>query len=369
MSFSALILVGDGKGRVGYGFAKANELIDAIRKGGELAKKNMISVLTEGSSIPHDVKVKWDGALIFICPAQQGTGIIAGSKVRAVLEFAGIKDVIAKSLGASNPIKQVRATFKALQSLTSREAVLEARRKRKRVGRGMGLGKTAGRGHKGMDTKKDLDMKVVSFLYRKLPQRGFSTVAQPKGFSKRVLLRKKVTIEAIAFSKSALEKLQSNGISFSTKSEVNEFSSLSIFWLAIVCSLVWPLDRSDIFFGVYRVVGYIPVSGTDGEKAPPLKISMSQPRQQPVRTTLIFLFSNTYHALCSSNDGNHLYYSRAEENTTSVCYANDWNTRSATFWKFLYSVEGKLSYFLLFTSYVSSYNSSIYWNWELVWKV
>ncbi|MGR3951435.1 MAG: 30S ribosomal protein S5 [Chlamydia sp.] len=129
MSFSALILVGDGKGRVGYGFAKANELTDAIRKGGELAKKNMISVLTEGSTIPHDVKVKWDGALIFICPAQQGTGIIAGSKVRAVLEFAGIKDVMAKSLGASNPINQVRATFKALQSLTSREAVLEARRK------------------------------------------------------------------------------------------------------------------------------------------------------------------------------------------------------------------------------------------------
>ncbi len=129
MSFSALILVGDGKGRVGYGFAKANELTDAIRKGGELAKKNMMSVLMQGTSIPHDVRVKWDGATILIRPAPQGTGIIAGSQVRAILEFAGVKDVMAKSLGSSNPINQVRATFRALKSLTSREAVLEARMK------------------------------------------------------------------------------------------------------------------------------------------------------------------------------------------------------------------------------------------------
>ena len=127
MSFSALILVGDGKGRVGYGFAKANELTDAIRKGGELAKKNMVSVLMEGTSIPHDVHVKWDGAVIMMKPASQGTGIIAGSKVRAILEFAGVKDIMAKSLGSSNPVNQVRATFQALKSLTKRETVLEAR--------------------------------------------------------------------------------------------------------------------------------------------------------------------------------------------------------------------------------------------------
>lgn len=128
MSFSALILVGDGKGRVGYGFAKANELTDAIRKGGELARKNMKTIIMEGTSIPHDMQVKWDGAEIYMRPAPQGTGIIAGSKVRAILEFAGIKDVMAKSLGASNPINQVRATFKALMSMMTRENVMAQRK-------------------------------------------------------------------------------------------------------------------------------------------------------------------------------------------------------------------------------------------------
>lgn len=128
MSFSALILVGDGKGRVGYGFAKANELTDAIRKGGELARKNMKTIIMEGTSIPHDMQVKWDGAEIYMRPAPQGTGIIAGSKVRAILEFAGIKDVMAKSLGASNPINQVRATFKALASMMTRENVMAQRK-------------------------------------------------------------------------------------------------------------------------------------------------------------------------------------------------------------------------------------------------
>jgi len=127
MSFSALILVGDGKGHVGFGFAKANELTDAIRKGGELARKNMHTIEMQGTTIPHDVQVKWDGAVIFMRPAPVGTGVIAGSKVRAILEFAGIKDVMAKSFGSSNPINQVRATFEALCSLTSREKVLQAR--------------------------------------------------------------------------------------------------------------------------------------------------------------------------------------------------------------------------------------------------
>src|SRR5271170_5751685 len=98
-SFSALILVGDGKGKIGYGFAKANELTDAIRKGGEAARKNMTTFETEGTTIPHEVLVKWDGAQIMLKPAPQGSGVIAGSKVRSVLEMAGIKDVMAKSLG------------------------------------------------------------------------------------------------------------------------------------------------------------------------------------------------------------------------------------------------------------------------------
>src|SRR5581483_4228585 len=101
MSFSALILVGDGKGHVGFGFAKANELTDAIRKGGELARKNMHTIIMEGTTIPHDVFIKWDGASVYMRPAPEGTGIVAGSKVRAILEFAGIKDVMAKCFGST----------------------------------------------------------------------------------------------------------------------------------------------------------------------------------------------------------------------------------------------------------------------------
>lgn len=126
-SFSALILVGDGKGRVGYGFAKANELTDAIRKGGEAARKNMLSYAKEGSTIPHEVIAEWDGACLLLKPAPDGAGVIAGSKVRAVLEMAGIKDVMAKSLGSSNPINQVKATFKALSKLRSLDRIKQIR--------------------------------------------------------------------------------------------------------------------------------------------------------------------------------------------------------------------------------------------------
>lgn len=126
-SFSALILVGDGKGRVGYGFAKANELTDAIRKGGEAARKNMISCPMEGTTIPHEITVQWDGAIVFLKPAPSGTGVIAGSKVRAVLELAGIEDVMARNLGATNPINQVKATFKAIENLSTREEIRQRR--------------------------------------------------------------------------------------------------------------------------------------------------------------------------------------------------------------------------------------------------
>jgi small subunit ribosomal protein S5 len=126
-SFSALILAGDSKGRVGYGFAKANELTDAIRKGGEAARKNLTSFPMEGTTIPHEIIVEWDGAKLFLKPAPIGSGVIAGSKVRAVLEMAGYKDVMAKSLGASNPINQVKAVFKALSQLQTRERIKRIR--------------------------------------------------------------------------------------------------------------------------------------------------------------------------------------------------------------------------------------------------
>ena len=126
-SFSALILVGDGKGRVGFGFAKANELTDAIRKGGEAARKNLVSFATEGTTIPHEVEVRWDGAHVLLKPAPRGAGVIAGSQVRAVLEAAGLTDVMAKSIGSNNPINQVRATFKALEELKERNTILKLR--------------------------------------------------------------------------------------------------------------------------------------------------------------------------------------------------------------------------------------------------
>lgn len=126
-SFSALIIVGDGKGRVGYGFAKANELTDAIRKGGESARKNLTTFDTAGTTIPHEIIVHWDGASVLLKPAPDGAGVIAGSKVRAVLEMAGIKDVMAKSLGSSNPINQVKATFEALSKLRSLDKIKKMR--------------------------------------------------------------------------------------------------------------------------------------------------------------------------------------------------------------------------------------------------
>jgi len=129
-SFSALILVGD-KNRerqcVGYGFGKANELSDAIKKGGEAARKSLITFELEGDTIPHEIFVNYDGAKLLLKPAPPGTGIIAGSKIRAILEFAGIKDVVAKCMGSNNPINQVKAAFEALKSLLSKEQVMQMR--------------------------------------------------------------------------------------------------------------------------------------------------------------------------------------------------------------------------------------------------
>ncbi len=126
-SFSALIAVGDREGHIGVGFAKANEVSNAIRKGGEDARKNIVSFEMEGSTIPHEVSVSSDGAMIFLKPAPEGTGVIAGSKVRAVLELGGVKDVVAKIYGSTNPLNQVFAILKALALLKNRKERLTAR--------------------------------------------------------------------------------------------------------------------------------------------------------------------------------------------------------------------------------------------------
>jgi len=126
-SFSAVVVVGDREGRVGYGFGKANEVSDAIRKGGEAAKKDMVTIKLEGKSIPHEVTGICDGGHILLKPAPDGTGLIVGGGMRPVLEAAGVRDAVGKSLGSKNRLNVVKATMAALLQLRSADEIAATR--------------------------------------------------------------------------------------------------------------------------------------------------------------------------------------------------------------------------------------------------
>ena len=128
LSFSAMVVVGNGEGRVGIGMGKADAVPDAIKKGSTYAHKNMLDIPMKGDTIPHEVTVKYGGTMVMLKPAPPGTGVIAGASVRAVVELAGVKDIVTKVRRSTNPTNVVKATMKGLQLL--RDPELEnARRK------------------------------------------------------------------------------------------------------------------------------------------------------------------------------------------------------------------------------------------------
>jgi len=127
LSWSALVVVGDGRGHVGAAMGKARGIPDAIRKATEAAKKALIRVPLDGTTIPHQIVTSWGASTVLLKPASPGTGVVAGGSVRAVLEAAGVRDVLAKSVGSSNPINTAWATLKALGSLRTADDVVAAR--------------------------------------------------------------------------------------------------------------------------------------------------------------------------------------------------------------------------------------------------
>jgi small subunit ribosomal protein S5 len=126
-SFSAVVVVGNRAGMMGFGFGKANEVPDAIRKGSDMAKKSMFPVTMKDRSVPHEVTGVFGGAQVMLRPASPGTGVIAGGGMRAVLEVSGVRDVLGKSLGSKNRLNVVRATIAALKKLRSRETIAAVR--------------------------------------------------------------------------------------------------------------------------------------------------------------------------------------------------------------------------------------------------
>jgi len=128
LSFSALVIVGDGEGSVGMGMGKGAAVPDAIRKGSTVAQKSMISVSMNGDTIPHEVTAKFGGSIVMLKPALSGTGVIAGESVRAVVELAGIKDIVTKVRRSTNPINVVKATLQGLQILKDPKMEIEKRK-------------------------------------------------------------------------------------------------------------------------------------------------------------------------------------------------------------------------------------------------
>ena len=140
LSFNAVVVVGDGEGRVGIGMGKADAVPDAVRKGATMAENNIISVALKGSTIPHEIISKFGGSIVMLKPATQGTGVIAGGAVRAVVELAGVRDILTKVRRSTNPVNVVKATFNALSSLKDPET--ELRKRRQLVERGQGSTET-----------------------------------------------------------------------------------------------------------------------------------------------------------------------------------------------------------------------------------